>query len=83
MVWLKSIQRLDITLLVMLLFSLSNASKFITQTLLSLKIDCSRVDWLSIVKTNLKGHVHVVQDGSAEVTAGDDVSQLDELVDPY
>ena len=71
MVWLKSIQRLDITMLVMLLFSLSNASKFITQTLLSLKIDCSRVDWLSIVKTNLKGHVHVVQDGSAEVTAGD------------
>jgi len=83
MVWLKSIQRLDITMLVMLLFFLSNANNFITQKLLSFKKDCSRVDWLSIVKTNLKSRVHVVQDGTAEVTAGDDVSQLDELVDPY
>jgi len=43
----------------------------------------SRVNWLSIVKTKLRGHVQVVQDSNDELITGDDVFQLDELVDPY
>ena len=35
------------------------------------------------MKTKLKGRVWVVQDGYNEVIMGDDVFQLDELVDPY
>jgi len=35
------------------------------------------------VKTKLKGRVWVVQDGNNKVIMGDDVFQLDELVDPY
>jgi hypothetical protein len=35
------------------------------------------------VKTKLRGHVQVVQDGNDEVTVEDDVFQLDELVDLY
>jgi len=35
------------------------------------------------VKTRLKGRVEVVQDGNDELTVGDDVFQLCELVDPY
>jgi len=63
-------------------FSSSNANKFITHTIF-LRKDCSRVDWLSVVKTKTKGHVQVVQEGNNELTIWDDVFQLDELVDPY
>jgi hypothetical protein len=35
------------------------------------------------VKTKLRGHVEVVQDGSNELIMGDDVHQLGELVYPY
>jgi hypothetical protein len=42
-----------------------------------------RVDWLSIVKTKLRGHIEVVQDENNELIMGDDVFQLGELVDSY
>jgi hypothetical protein len=32
----------------------------------SLRKDCSRIDWLFIVKTKHRGHVEVVQDESNE-----------------
>ena len=49
----------------------------------SFRKDCSRVDWLSIVKTKPIGRVKVVQDGNNELTMGGDVFQLGELVDLY
>ena len=49
----------------------------------SFKKECSRVDFLSVVKTKLKGLIQVVQDGNDVVTAVDDAFQLVELVDPY
>ena len=39
----------------------------------SFRNDCSRVDWLSIVKTKYRGRVEVVQDGNDELIMGDDV----------
>jgi hypothetical protein len=42
-----------------------------------------RVDWLSVVKTKLRGCVEVVQDDNDELIMGDDVFQLSEWVDPY
>jgi hypothetical protein len=39
--------------------------------------DHSRVEWLSVVKTKLKGRVPVVLDGNNELTVRDDVFQLD------
>ena len=45
--------------------------------------NCSRVNWLSIVKTKLRGHIQVVQDNNDELITRDDVFQLDELVDLY
>jgi len=45
--------------------------------------DYSRVDWLSVPKTKSRGHVQVVRDGNDEVTAGDDVFQINKLVDAY
>ena len=35
------------------------------------------------MKTNIRGHVQVVQDDNDELIIGDDVFQLNELVDPY
>ena len=49
----------------------------------SLIKDCSRFNWLSIAKIKPWGHVQVVENGIDEVTAWDDVFQLDELVNPY
>jgi len=46
----------------------------------SFRKDHNIVDWLSIVKTKPKSHVQVVED---EVIGGDDVFQMDELVDAY
>jgi hypothetical protein len=65
----------------MSLFLWSNANKFITH-ICFFRNDCSKVDWLSVVKTKLKGHVQVVWDGKDKITAKDDIFQLDELVDP-
>jgi hypothetical protein len=81
MVWSKLIQRLNFTTSTMSLFLWSNANKFITHTFF-FSNDCSKVDWLSVVKTKLKGHVQVVWDGKDKVTAKDDIFRLDELVDP-
>ena len=39
----------------------------------SFRKDRSRVDWLSVVKTKLKGRVQVIQNGNDEVTVGDNV----------
>jgi len=44
--------------------------------------DCSKVDWLSVVKTKLKSHVQFVWDGKDKVTAKNNIFRLDELVDP-
>jgi len=66
----------------MSLFSPSNANKFITHTL-SFKKDRLRVDWLSVLKTKLRGHVEVVQDEHNDSNVGDDVFQVSELVEPY
>ena len=35
------------------------------------------------MKTKPMGHVQVIQDDNNELTAGDNVFQLDELVNPY
>jgi len=40
----------------------------------SFRKDHSRVDWLFVVKTKLRGCVKVVQDGNDELTIGDDLS---------
>jgi hypothetical protein len=45
--------------------------------------DHSGVDWLFVVKTKHRGYIEVIQDGNDELTMGDDVFQLGELVDPY
>jgi hypothetical protein len=45
--------------------------------------DCSRVDWLSILKMKPKGRVEVVQDENEDTSVGDDVFQVIELVEPY
>jgi len=45
--------------------------------------DHNIVDWLSIVKTKSKSRVQVVEDDKDEVIGGDDVFQMDKLVDPY
>jgi len=42
-----------------------------------------RIDWLFIVKTKPKGHFQVVKDDNDEVTARDDVFQINKLVDTY
>jgi len=49
----------------------------------SFKNNCSRVDWLSVLKTKLRGHIKVVQDENNESNIRDDVFQVTELVDPY
>ena len=45
--------------------------------------DCSRVDWLSILKTKPRGRVKVVQDKNDDLNVGDDVFQVSELVELY
>ena len=43
----------------------------------------SRVGWLSIVKTKPRSRVEVIHDGNDELTVGDDVFWLGELVNSY
>jgi len=45
--------------------------------------DRSRVDWLSILKTKLRGRVEVVQDENEDTSVIDEVFQASELVEPY
>jgi hypothetical protein len=45
--------------------------------------DQSRVDWLSVLKTKLKGRVDVVQDENEDTSVIDEVFQTSELVEPY
>jgi len=49
----------------------------------SFRKDRLGVDWLSVVKTKSRNHVQDVQDGNDEVTMGNDIFQLDELVNAY
>ena len=49
----------------------------------SFRKDQSRVDWLSILKTKLMGHVKVVQDENEDTSVRDEVFQVSELVEPY
>jgi hypothetical protein len=49
----------------------------------SFRNDHSRVDWLSVLKTQLKSCTEVVQDENDESNVGDDVFQVSELIDPY
>jgi len=42
-----------------------------------------RIDWLFIVKTKPKGRFQVIKDDNDRVTAGDDVFQINKLVDIY
>jgi len=50
---------------------------------LSFRKDRSRVDWLSILKTKLRGRVEVVQDENEDTSVRDEVFQVSELVEPY
>jgi hypothetical protein len=43
----------------------------------------STVDWLSVLKTKLKGRVELVQDENEDTSVRDEVFQVSELVDPY
>jgi hypothetical protein len=45
--------------------------------------DRSRVDWLSVLKTKLRGRVEVVQDENEDTNVIDEVFQASELVKPY
>jgi hypothetical protein len=49
----------------------------------SFRKDRSRVDWLSVLKTKLKGRVEVVQDENDDSNVRDDIFQVSELVEPY
>ena len=49
----------------------------------SFRKDRSRVDWLSILKTKLRGCVEVVQDKNEDTSVIDKVFQASELVEPY
>jgi hypothetical protein len=49
----------------------------------SFRKDRSRVDWLSVLKTKLKGRVKVVQDENEDTSVIDKVFQASELVEPY
>ena len=45
--------------------------------------DRSRVDWLSVLKTKLRGRVEVVQDENEDTSVIDEVFQASVLVEPY
>ena len=49
----------------------------------SFRKDRSGVDWLSILKTKLRGCVEVVQDENEDTSVIDKVFQASELVEPY
>jgi hypothetical protein len=49
----------------------------------SFRKDRSRVDWLSVLKTKLRGRVELVQDENEDTSVRDEVFQVSELVKPY
>jgi hypothetical protein len=49
----------------------------------SFRKDRSRVDWLSILKTKLRGRVELVRDENEDTSVRDEVFQFSELVEPY
>jgi len=49
----------------------------------SFRKDRSRVDWLSVLKTKLRGRVELVQDENKDISVQDEVFQVSELVEPY
>jgi len=49
----------------------------------SFRKDWSRVDWLFILKTKLRGCVEVVQDKNEDTSVRDEVFQVSKLVEPY
>jgi hypothetical protein len=49
----------------------------------SFRKNCSRVDWLSVLKTEPKGRVEVIQDKNDDSNMGDDIFQVSELVELY
>jgi hypothetical protein len=49
----------------------------------SFRKDCSRVDWLSVLKMKPRSRVEVVQDENKDTNVGDGVFQVSELVEPY
>lgn len=50
---------------------------------LSFRNDHNKNNWLFIMKTKPRSHIQVVHDGNEKVTRGEDIFQLDELVDLY
>jgi len=63
------------------------SSKYQTNVLyiyiLFFRNDYNRVDWLSVVKFKSRSLVQVVENGNNEEIGGDDVFQMDDLVDSY
>jgi len=49
----------------------------------SFRKDRSRVEWISILKMKPKGRIKVVQDENEDTSVGDEVFQVNELVEPY
>jgi hypothetical protein len=49
----------------------------------SFRKDRSRVDWVSVLKTKLRGSVELVQDENEDTSVRDEVFQVSELVEPY
>jgi hypothetical protein len=49
----------------------------------SFKKDHNRVDWLSIIKTEPRSQVQIVKDGNNDLIRGDDIFQIDKLIDQY
>jgi len=49
----------------------------------SFKKDHNRVDWLSIIKTEPRSQVQNVKDGNSDLIRGDDIFQIDKLIDQY
>jgi len=49
----------------------------------SFKKDHNRVDWLSIIKTEPRSQVQIVKDDNNDLIRGDDIFQIDKLIDQY
>ena len=49
----------------------------------SFRKDQSKMDWLSVLKTKLRGHVELVQDENEDTSVRDEVFQVSELVELY
>jgi hypothetical protein len=45
--------------------------------------DHNRIDWLSIIKTKPRSQVQIVKGGNNDLIKGDDIFQIDKLIDQY